>query len=252
MDSAIFVNSEFDGATFTLPGSSTCLLLFHGFTATTHEVRNFAEMIHSQRGFTVHTPLLPGHGTTPIDLSQTDFSDWLHAADNEYEDLRSRYSEVILGGESMGGLLSLYLLSQHAESTAAIIFAPALIIPNMWLVNFMQHFVFSTKKKIRPAAPGYLPWQGYKVNPLRAVAQLGKLQSFIKDRLSKITQPVLVFQGLDDETIDIRSSRIVINSIRSNVKELVEVDKGQHCVLLDAQRDAVYTKTIKFIDEIRN
>ncbi|NLF52579.1 MAG: hypothetical protein GX577_15735, partial [Leptolinea sp.] len=82
--------------------------------------------------------------------------------------------------------------------------------------------------------------------------QLGKLQKYVKKRLPVITQPVLAFQGLEDETIDIQSSRVVINSIRSKVKELIEIENGQHCVLLDAKREAVYAKTIEFIATAKN
>ena len=154
MDPSIFFNPEFDGTDFTIPGSSTGMLLFHGFTATTLEVREFAEKIHTQYGFTIHAPLLPGHGTSPQDLAKTNYKDWLKKADNTYKEFHERQKEVIVAGESMGGLLSLFLLSEYPEISSAIVFAPALIIRKMPFVYALQHFLFSTPKKLRPTPQG--------------------------------------------------------------------------------------------------
>ena len=60
-------NPQLDGEDFFVQGNSTGILLIHGFTATTTEVRLLAENLHHV-GFTVAGPLLPGHGTHPEDL----------------------------------------------------------------------------------------------------------------------------------------------------------------------------------------
>ncbi len=245
-------NPEYDGTTFTISGSQTGVLVLHGFTATTLEVREFAEKINSHFGYTVHAPLLPGHGTSLNDLAKTNYHEWLEAADAAFNFLRERLNHIWVAGESMGGLLSLNLATQNADISGILVYAPALIVPEMRMARLMKRFIFSTAKDLHPTLPGFLPWQGYLRNPLKAVSQLGDLQIFIKKRLCLIRQPVLAFQGLKDETIDLQSSRKVIEMVSSNIKELIELENCRHCILLDAQREFVYQKTFDFIHRIEN
>ena len=61
-DSAIF-NPELEGGSFFWKGGGTGVLLLHGLTATTAEVRPLAKCLLVE-GYTVSGILLPGHGTT--------------------------------------------------------------------------------------------------------------------------------------------------------------------------------------------
>ncbi|MCJ7696498.1 MAG: hypothetical protein MUO40_13895, partial [Anaerolineaceae bacterium] len=69
-------NPQLDGETFLLEGNNTGVLLFHGFTATTTEVRLIGECLNKD-GFTISAPLLPGHGTHPKDLNRVSWRDWV-------------------------------------------------------------------------------------------------------------------------------------------------------------------------------
>jgi len=243
----LLFNPEFDPDTFFLKGSTTGLLLFHGFTATTLEVRGLAEEIHTKLGWTVYAPLLPGHGTSPQDLAGTSYQDWINCAEVSLEKLKASTTSWFLGGESMGGLLALYLTACHPEIKKVAVFAPALRIAGVFKAKLLRKLVFgSPKRTLKPTREGFLPWQGYRINPLSAVAELGDLQKEVLRKLPEIHQPLLIFQGKQDETIDHRSSSLVYNAVSSTQKELVELDDCGHCVLLDKQRNDVYRKTIDF------
>jgi carboxylesterase len=241
---------EFDGSSFYLPGSSTGVLLLHGFTATTVEVRGLANYFQTHLGCTVSAPLLPGHGTTPVDLSKTLYTEWIETAESSLEELRQKSQQVIVGGESMGGLLALYLGACHPEILGLLIYAPALIVPDMQKARIFQHFIFSSPKDLKPTKPGFLPWQGYRVNPLRSVVELGKLQNVVRNRLADVHQPVIIFQGMRDETIDILSSKKVLESVPSQIKELVVLDDFGHCILLNAGYEHIYDRSAFFIQSL--
>jgi len=241
-------NPEFDGTSFFLPGSSTGILLFHGFTATTLEVRGLAEGIHDQLGWSVSAPLLPGHGTTPSELSHTRFEEWLACANLALNELQSKTETVVVGGESMGGLLSLYLAATHPEVSALVLYAPALMTPGMLKARIFKNFVFgSPKRNLTATQPGFLPWQGYRINPLNAVAELGKLQDEVRKHIAEVRQPMIIFQGKQDKTIDSASSRTILNLVNSKDKQLIEIDECGHCVLLDAQHEMVFRETLAFL-----
>jgi carboxylesterase len=244
-------NPEFDGGSFYLNGSSNGVLLFHGFTATTLEVRELAVFIHNQTGFTVMGPLLPGHGTSPEGLSKVHNQEWMDSAELAYSKLQTNCKTIFVGGESMGGLLALFLAARHPEIKGVLLYAPALIIHGLRSSCLLKWFVFASKKKnLNTEKDGFLPWQGYKVNPLRAVVELGKLQIEVSKILSDVTQPVIIFQGNKDETIDPKSSTIILENISSLNKELIEVKNCGHCVLLDSQYQSIYKQSLKFIQNI--
>jgi carboxylesterase len=88
------------------------VLLLHGFSGSPWEVRPLGDAL-SARGFHVHAPLLPGHGSTPEALRFVTWRDWLSAADDALEKLFARFEEVSLAGLSMGALLGIKIGRAH-------------------------------------------------------------------------------------------------------------------------------------------
>lgn len=247
--SPIFQNPDSDGGTFFWPGKpgqTTAILLLHGFTATTVEVRPMAKFLNDQ-GYTVAGPLLPGHGISPEELNHTKYTDWIASAVGAYQELKKNHERVIVMGESMGGLCALWLAAQHPEITGVIVFAPALKIPRLWQTRLIWPFVsYMQKNNIDLSSP----WQGYNVVPLHAAAQLHKFQQKMKKLLTIIHQPLLVFQGKLDRTIDPISSVEVLESVSSEDKELVWLEESSHCILLDKQMNQVTKLSLEFIQEL--
>ncbi|HEX7555393.1 MAG TPA: alpha/beta fold hydrolase, partial [Leptolinea sp.] len=192
-------------------------------------------------------------GTSPQDLSKIHFKDWLDAADIAFAFLKEKSVDIVVGGESMGGLLALYLAANRPEIKGILLFAPALKSAGILKARIMKSFIFaSPKKNLAATLPGFLPWQGYLVNPLKAVAELGNLQNQVRNLLPQVQQPVLIFQGKQDETIDPESSTTIFNSISSINKELIELNNCGHCVLLDIQHLLVYRKSVSFLTSLIN
>lgn len=248
--SPIFQNPESEGGSFYWPGKpdqATAIMLLHGFTATTVEVRPLAKFFNDQ-GYTVTGPLLPGHGVSPDELMHTNYANWIAAVENTYQELQLKFDRVVVIGESMGGLCTLWLAAQHPEINGILVFAPALNIHNLWQARFFWPFVkFKYKSNIDLSSP----WQGFNAVPLKAAAQLHKFQKIIRRRLSEIRQPIMVFQGKLDQTIDPISSVEVMESVSSEDKELVWLEDASHCILLDKQMDLVKRLCLEFIQKLK-
>ncbi len=246
----IFQNPQADGGSFYCEGKAdneTGILLFHGFTATTVEVRPLAKFLN-EKGFTVSAPLLPGHGVSPDELNHTNYRDWIESAESSYQELNKKYKQVFVVGESMGGLLTLWLGASHPDITGLLVFAPALRIPRLWQSNFVWPFIkMMYKKNIDLSSP----WQGFNVVPMHAASQLNMFQQKVKQRLSVINNPILVFQGKLDQTIDPISAADVLDGVPSNDKELVWLEESTHCILLDKQMDIVKSLSLEFINKHR-
>ncbi len=227
----LFQHAELDGSSFEWLGNSTGILLLHGFTATTVEVRLMAKFLFDM-GYTVKGPLLPGHGKAVEDMNHFSWQDLVNCAENAYQELKGKCEKIFVIGESMGGLLALSLCSDHAEIAGSMVFAPALIVHGLSRVEWLWPFKsYMWKKNIDET----MQWQGFNVVPLHAAAQLSKLQRYVRGRLERVTNPTLLFQGKLDKSIDVMSSIQVLESIQSSEKELIWMEESTHCVLLDRQ-----------------
>ncbi len=252
MKRPIFENPHLDGTSFYLQGTQPIgVLLLHGFTATTVEVRPLAQHLHEQ-GFSVFCPLLPGHGTRPEDMIPVKWQDWYETARKGLEKL-NHITNLFVAGESMGGLLSLLLAAQHPDIKGVILYAPAIKINGIWRAKWLAPFIKIMPKNYLPEEDETeqqdetLPWQGYNVVALAAVAQLEQLQKEVLRQIHHVHQPVLIFQGKKDRTINPNGSQLLYEKLPSSNKSLIWLEKSGHCLVLDRELDLVKSKTIQFI-----
>jgi carboxylesterase len=246
---APLVNPHLDGGPFFWEGGPVGVMLTHGYTATSAEVRLLAQALH-QNGYTVAGPLLPGHGTSPEDANRFRWPDWVDACEAAYRQLTERCPRVIIGGESMGGMLSLYMAANHPEAAGVLAYAPALRVAATW-----QPYVAPLLARLRPTlakTPGQpsasdARWQGYNVHPTHATAQLFALQRATLPRLPKINQPLLIIQGRLDTTVHAGVPELIASRVRSDVKEIHWMEHSGHCVLLDQEWEQAAEFTLAFL-----
>jgi carboxylesterase len=255
MPRPFYQNPHLDGTTFYLAGNSTGVLLIHGFTATTIEVRPLGEFFHS-KGFSVLAPLLPGHGTRPDDMFEIKWEEWVESAEIAFNQLNENCSKIIIAGESMGGLLCLHLASKYQEIAGILLYAPAIKIPGIWKACLIAPFI-----KIRPKSylksedetfedgQEILPWQGYNVLPVPGVCQLSKLQKYTVKKLSAVQQPIIIFQGEADTTVDPGGAKMIYENVASVKKKLIYLQNSGHCIVLDRDLSDVKEISADFIKE---
>ena len=246
------LNSELEGDSFFWDGGKIGVLLLHGFTATTAEVRPLAKRFHDA-GFTVSGVLLPGHGTTPENLNETSRTEWLEASEKAFLELKEKCSQIFVGGESAGAVLALHLASEHPEIKALLLYAPAMRLASSFLRKLVMvlasPFVFAVPKKVEDDRDA-MPWQGYKVIPLKAGVQLLKLQFETETRLPRIYQPILIIQANLDQTVDLNSGKIIFRGVQSAVRESHWMEKSKHVVILDQEFEEVTSITMEFVKKI--
>lgn len=236
-------NPQLDGSPFFWPKGEVAILCLHGFTATTVEVRQIAAYF-SQQGYTICAPLLPGHGTSPIEMNKTGWKDWLGTAESSLVDLMKNYQKIFILGESMGGLLAIHLAARYPTLLGAMIFAPAVKIPRLWMSKFLWPF----KSNLNKGKPNdSIPQQSYKAFPLKAAASLYDFQRIVRRELHKVTLPVIIFQGKLDETVDPMGAVYAYEHITSEDKEFILLESSAHIILLDSQLPLVKQICNEFI-----
>jgi carboxylesterase len=93
-------------------------------------------------------------------------------------------------------------------------------------------------------------WQGYPGLPLKGALQLLKLQDAMRPRLPQVGQPVLIFQGRKDTTVHPSAGKLILEGVRSTVREHHWMERSSHAITLDCELDTVTDLTLRFMDGI--
>lgn len=230
------------------------IVLVHGFTGSPPSMRPWGEFLNS-KGYTVRVPLLPGHGTKVEDLNKTKWEEWPAKVEFEISELEKTCDTIILVGLSMGGGTVLHVAQAHNEKLAGLI-----------LVNPMIHvkgvpvelaFFLSRLQKLRTSVgddikrPGITEW-GYDALPTRGVYQLLKMLRITRRNLGKITVPVQLFHSVEDHTLPVANTEIILNGISSAQKSRIELVNSYHVATLDYDQEVIFQNSLLFIESLTN
>jgi carboxylesterase len=242
-----------DPSRYSSVGGSIGALLIHGFTGSVAETRPMGEYL-AARHLTVHCPLLPGHGTSAQDLTCIHWQEWTKVVESELQALLHNCDRVFVGGLSLGGLLTLWLGSQHQEIAGLIPMAPAVEVKNRMipLTLGLRHVL-----KYNPLGPMGDADLGdpaaldriwcYDKLPLCGAAEVYLLQRQVRQALPTIRQPMLIFQGRRDRQLTERAAQMVYDQVSSLDKRLVWLENSGHNLLVDGEREAVWAQSYEWI-----
>ncbi|MFW6136074.1 MAG: alpha/beta hydrolase [Chloroflexota bacterium] len=241
-----------DPSPFLLEGGSTGVLLIHGFTGSPPEMRLLGDYLHEQ-GFTVLAPLLPGHGTSVDDMNECEWTDWTGAAEEAFQDLRSRCETVFVGGLSMGSLLTIYLAALH-HLPGAMLYSPAVKAANplLPLAPVLKRVI---RQKAKSSETDYTDpeaeqrtWS-YDAFPSFAAHELLKLMRNARELLPQVTCPLLVIHSTGDMMITPDSAELAYERAGSpeREKELVTLHNSGHVITVDTEWRTVAERTHGFI-----
>ncbi|MCK4521654.1 MAG: alpha/beta fold hydrolase [Nanoarchaeota archaeon] len=240
-DDSIKLGNE---AFFIDNNSSKAVLLVHGLSPSPHQTTNLSDYL-SEKGITVSSIRLSGHGTNVYNLEKQDWQDWCNDVDKEYDRLKERHEKVFIIGISLGAGCALY--SAENKDIAGIV----AVAPPIYFVNKKARFSFILKlfKRweyigIEKENVGY----HYENIPSRSIAELIELMSTVKRSLYRVEEPILIIHSLNDELVRAESSRYVLNNIKSLDKDILWVNSSKHSVIRYDEDDS--EKDRKDVDNV--
>jgi carboxylesterase len=213
-------------------------------------MRPWGEFLHL-KGYTVRVPLLPGHGTQPEDLNKVKWQEWPAKVQFELSELRKTCDVIFLVGLSMGGGTVLNVAASINNELAGLI-----------LVNPMIHvkgvpvelaFFLSRFQKMRTSVgddikrPGITEW-GYDALPTRGIHQLLKMLRITRGNLGKITVPVQLFHSVEDHTLPVTNTEIILSEIGSTNKSRIELVNSYHVATMDYDQELIFQNSLTFIE----
>jgi len=237
---------------FEHDGSDIGVLLCHGFTGTPQSLRPWGEYL-AERGYTVHVPLLPGHGTTWQDMNSTRWQDWYACVDRAFRELHETCERVVVGGLSMGGALSLQLAQEHGPRISGLVLVnPAVKFddPRTRLLPVLKHLVGSLEAIGNDVKREDVTELAYTRTPLKAAhSQLVAWQSVIRD-LPEVTQPVLLLRSPQDHVVPASSSALILSRISSRDVTEILLEDSYHVATIDNDAPRIFDESAKFVERI--
>ncbi|MCB1521508.1 MAG: alpha/beta fold hydrolase [Hyphomicrobiaceae bacterium] len=256
--------------TYRIKGGRVGVLLIHGLCGTPTEMRFVAHGL-ARAGYTVHCPMLAGHGGTVEDIKATTWQHWMKSAEDALIELRKECDIVICGGLSTGAVLGLMLAAEHPDMVQGTVsLSPTLwlngwlipwharlfkLVRHTWIANFISfpdiepHGIKDNRIRefIRNALfSGDSSVAGLPATPGGAVLEHRRLVTALKKRIKRIAQPALIIHPREDDYADLDNAWYLQRNLKGMV-DMVTLDDSYHIVTVDRQRHVVVERTLGFI-----
>ena len=239
--------------------SGTAVLMIHGFLAARSDFADLGERL-ARRGFTVRLMRLPGHGTIPPDFEFLPDGALFQAVHQEYLKLRAGHRRVYVAGFSMGGALATLLASVEPVDRL-VLAAPYYGVSYKWyyvlpaetwntLIGWAVPYVKKSERFTRINDRGQIgKFYHYQTVPTGGVRQLVALGKAARrpETLRKVTCPVLLLHSEGDEAASIGRARKAFDQLGSPRKEAVWLQKSNHIIFWDYDRDEVKQRVEEFL-----
>lgn len=239
-------------------GGEVGALCLHGFTASPEEMRWMGEHLHAQ-GLTVYGPRLAGHGTDPAQMARQHWLDWYEDVLSGIALLRARCRKVFAVGLSMGGLLSLLAAANGQVDGAAVLASPVYVNKPLlrfaWLLKYVYRYQHAAPSALDARVREIQRSMGrdetgrgaYDRTPVAAAAQLLALMRTVDRHLPRVTAPLLLVYSRADQSVPYGNLARIAGRVRS--ADLVQhtLDRSDHVLTQDSERETVYALVWDFL-----
>jgi carboxylesterase len=233
-------------------GQRVGVLLVQGFTGSPASMTPWGRYL-AEQGFAVAVPRLPGHGTTWQELNRTRWPDWYGEVDRAFEKLRANNDQVVVGGLSMGGALSLQLAADRGREVAGVVVVnPAVSTErkDVLALPVLKHLVPSFPGIINDIKKPGADEHGYTRMPLRAAHSMMLGWKELRPDLPKITQPLLMFRSAVDHVVDPSSAALIRASVSSRDLTERQLANSYHVATLDNDAPTIFEESTEFVRRV--
>tara|TARA_Y100001970_G_C14075398_1_gene771726 strand:+ start:288 stop:1049 length:762 start_codon:yes stop_codon:yes gene_type:complete len=213
------------------------IYLIHGFTNSTYETKTLAEHF-SKAGYHTISDNLPGHGTTVDECNRIKYHDWIEFVEQGIARLASTCNQIHVVGNSMGGVLALYLATRFPLDSITVL-APVFKFRSEFktriLIPLLNKIITKTNKASQYPNGEKLTFYGYSYYPNKALNEFRKLTNLVRPQLSKVKCPTLMIYSKADQTCIFENYHIVNKNISSTIKEQLILNDISHNILRDEE-----------------
>ena len=85
--------------------------------------------------------------------------------------------------------------------------------------------------------------------PTRGVYQLLKMLKYTRSRLHDVTVPMQLFHSVDDHTLPVSNTEIIMKGVGSRVKQRIVLTNSYHVATMDYDAEIIFENSRLFIEE---
>lgn len=236
---------------FFLKGGQRAVLLLHGFTGNSADVRLLGRFLN-QNGYTCYAPHYRGHGALPEDLVRSTAAEWWQDVRDAYLFLNQQgYHQIAVCGLSLGGVFSLKCGYTFSVKGIVPLCAPYTSGMPERIINGAIHYAERLKLYMGIGEPERsLELARFRAQLPPLLEQMAAFIEDVRKHLHLITAPALIVQARQDEMIDRESANRIYNSIQSPIKQLNWYEQSTHIITLGTEKKQVFQDIRAFLDSL--
>ena len=256
-----------------MPGGSHVFLLLHGLYGNPQEMQYVGRKLQRE-GYSVFIPYIRGCGVadSPWKNRRTRWEHWYAQVRAHFDDLKSRYDKVSVGGLCAGANLALALaIKRGGEIDSLCLYSTTLFYdgwnitrlkllrtlayytPLRYFLYFYESPPYGLKdSRIRKWIAAQMEKGGQSAagaskSSLVGVYQTERLMRYLRANLDRITTPTLILHAREDDTSSVRSADLVEGKIASPIVRKVILENSYHIITMDHDKDLVVRETLDFV-----
>lgn len=241
-----------------VPGAETAVLFLHGIVGTPRHFDSRLPLAHLvPENWSVYSLLLPGHGGSVEDFSNSTMQQWKTYVWKTFDLLAQSHQRVILAGHSMGTLFALQLAMEKGEKVPLLFLIASPICPQVSFaaVSHSMGLVFARRPGQHPVQDAmsacgsvtltkklwkYLPWIP---NLWSLLAEARKTKGLLPTLQTK----TIVYQSRHDELVARRSAKYLR---RCASVQLFELEESTHYYYTPAEIRLVQQAFVDALGEV--
>jgi carboxylesterase len=236
---------------FTFGNGKRAVLLLHGFTGNTADVRMMGRFLET-KGYTCHAPLYKGHGVPPEELVHTGPEDWWKDVMEGYEFLKNKgHKEIAVAGLSLGGVFSLKLGYTVPIKGIIPMCAPMYIkseeVMYEGILSYAREY-----KRMEGKSEDQIEQEmaEFQKTPMKTLKALQELIADVRNHVDMIYSPTFVVQARHDHMINTDSANIIFNEVENDLKQLKWYEESGHVITLDKERNQLEEDVYQFLEKL--
>lgn len=236
---------------FLFEGGRRAVLLLHGFTGNSADVRQLGKYLNKQ-GYTCYGPHYSGHAVPPEELFRTTPDDWWRDVRHAFTFLqKSGYAEIAVCGLSLGGVFSLKCGYTFPVKGIIPMCAPVRSGTQETIRSGVIRYSRNYKKyegESQQEIDSEMPALEVKIPQM--LKRLAALTDEVRHHLSLIRVPAFVVQAGLDEMIDRTSADTIYQEIQSKIKQIKWYNQSTHVITLGTEKAQLHQDINAFLESL--
>ncbi|SER79880.1 carboxylesterase [Gracilibacillus ureilyticus] len=232
---------------FMFKGDERAVLLLHGFTGHSADVRMLGRFLNS-KGYTCYAPIYRGHGKSPEELVKATAEEWWEDVQEAYKYLKNEgYEKIAVAGLSLGGVLGLRLASSNPLKAVVTMCSPMFFDNEEQLTIGFRKFSREYKQLEKKDEITIQQELDQLLNNSKGLfEQIAQSIERVKENVDMLYTPTLVVQAKNDEMINTESATYIYENVESDKKQLKWYDNAGHAITFSKAKDELHEDIAEF------